>query len=86
MLLTRDRLNLLTRTEIRYVIKNRIKLTRSTTTKDAIMDHVLEYASDDLRYDLNEAIREKVDADLPRKLGRTVTGNRDPNHYMELPD
>ena len=86
MQLTKDRLNLLNINEIRSVCNKRIKLTRATKTKDSIVDHVMRYASDDLLHDLKNAVADKVDADLPRKLRSMSDQNGDSNRYLDLPD
>ena len=86
MPLTKSRLDLLSLPEIRYVTRRRLKFTRHTVTKDAIMDHILQYASDDLLYDLKIAIANKVDADLPRKISNLSVQGANPYRYMDLPD
>ena len=86
MQLTKDRLKLLDIDEIRRLCRKRIKLTRLTRSKESIVDHVFQYASDDLLHDLKIAVAYKVDADLPRKLRTLSDSSGDSKGYMQLPD
>ena len=72
--------------EIQGIYRKRIKLAQLTWSKEDIVDHLLKYASDDLRFDLNKALTGKVNALLPRTV---VDGNavpRNSNRYLEIPN
>ena len=85
-LLSRDDISLLSVVEIRSIIRNRLKLTSLCRTKDAIISHVLKYASDDLLLDLKSSIRNKYEFALRERPVALSQAIRDTSRYLDIPD